>query len=320
MKTMEGIPMIISKRTVFYLVAGFVCTPALLASAAPLPNGSTKLTITPGVTSSDALLCLSGSCFGVDDLGFTVWSPIVPGTDGGIILGKNQKTGGQETGPSATITTSGELTAAWPWFMNYGTFATAPISGAFGEIITNGASLNQFDSASCSGAGCLGKTTLGTWNVAWNGSASRAGSADGCTNPLCTPDQLAGIGVTNWTVGPDNSYVLDYSWFTSFVPQGGLFNHVPIRLHLEGAIVAIPDISGAWQAEGEGSTVMFVFGENFALLPQDNQVTVNGTSNTNIQVMNKRLLLVLLPSKIEPPFVVTVTTSSDTAIFPKPCL
>ena len=78
-----------------------------------------------------------------------IWTDISPGSDGGFIVGKAQKCGTQDTGPSQTNTTSGELTAAWPFAANYGTFCTDP-----------GGEQNIFDNANCVGAGCLGKTDL----------------------------------------------------------------------------------------------------------------------------------------------------------------
>jgi hypothetical protein len=157
------------------------------------------------------------------------------------------------------------------------------------------------------------------------GVANRLGSANGCLsalNPsLCTPDQLAGIGVSNWTVNSDNSYALDYSWVNSGV--AGFIQR--FRLHLAGNIVTMPDIpviSGVWSTEKTNPTIrnLFIFGDNFATSVGGNQVTVNGTLATILVVLDQTLLVVSnYPPEIKAPFTVTVTTPAGTGVFPKPC-
>ena len=68
------------------LVAGI----SSAAQAAPLPDG-TLLTIEPGTQSSIYGPCTSGSCFEFDyTLQLLIYPySIAPGTDGGIIIGKN---------------------------------------------------------------------------------------------------------------------------------------------------------------------------------------------------------------------------------------
>jgi hypothetical protein len=74
--------------------------------------------------------------------------------------------GGQETGPSIATATPGELTAAWLFFNNYGTFATAAFSGVSTNVTTT-AIENLFDDESCSdNIACAGKTVLGSWHMA----------------------------------------------------------------------------------------------------------------------------------------------------------
>jgi hypothetical protein len=170
------------------------------------------------------------------------WTPFGGGTDDGIIVGKNQTSGGQDAIGGGALTTSGELSTAWFFFGNYGTFATTTFSGAVGGVVTTDASANLFDSASCTGGGCVGKTTLGTWNVGWNGVAVPMGSALGCNSTNCTPSQLAGENVFVWEVngvGCDagsNCYLLRYS---QVVPNGDPsgFGNVPYGHHIEGEII-----------------------------------------------------------------------------------
>ena len=124
---------------------------------------------------------------------------------------------------------------------------------------------------------------------------------------------MAGIGVSNWTVNPDNSYKLEYSWVNS--GTGAFIERY--KLHLEGKIVAMPDISGVWRQGG--GIYLFVFGDNFSTSVGGNQITVNGVSTPLIQVLDKQLLFIILPPEIKAPFSVTLTTPNGTAVFPKPC-
>ena len=130
--------------------------------AAPLPD-NTLLTISGGVGSDTNTPCSSGSCFGMEIvLGTSVWKNIFPGTDGGIIIGKNQSSGGQEidepgSGGSPTNTTSGQITAAWNFGGNWGTFFTASALS-----FPDNASLNRFNDADCIKADCIGKTEIKT--------------------------------------------------------------------------------------------------------------------------------------------------------------
>ena len=223
----------LSALTAALLAASSVTT----SQAAPLPQGA-ALSITPGVVSNGQ--CASGSCFLMELSGFLVWAPITPGTDGGLIIGKNQLPGGQQTGSSPGNTTPGEVTAAWSFFGNYGTFATAPFTGVYGSVTTD-ATANVFDQASCTTSlACLGKTTLGTWHLAWNGVAAPFGSAGGCK----ALDPIKCVGIYNWSLNPSpvtdgSTYVLDYTWA---VPNGDPsgFGNVPLWLHLTGN-VSLPD-------------------------------------------------------------------------------
>jgi hypothetical protein len=123
--------------------------------------------------------------------GIVIWTDFGPGTDGGIVAGKSQLSGGQEIDKDSIL--SGELSAAWSFYGNFGTFFTAP----------DGDTLNLFDDASCTGADCIGKTELKVLNMALNGMMIPLGSKDGRNNPLCTPDQLNGIFVGDYQIDLD---------------------------------------------------------------------------------------------------------------------
>lgn len=230
---------------------------ASISQAAPLPKG-TKLTINPGSVVSNQ--CVSGSCFSV----FTspeIWSPLTPGTDGGLIIGKSQRSGGQEL-VLGVITTPGELTSAYTLFGYTGTFATATLVDAGGKVVLGDPALNFFNDQSCLGAGCIGKTELGTLNVAHFGTAVAVGSSMPCIEPECTPDMKAGIDVTSWTVNPDKTYTLDYSWVVQGI-TGCIFpfcRGVNTKLHLEGRIISCPVVGYAWVSPTERS--ILVFGSN----------------------------------------------------------
>ena len=225
-----------NNKTLLYcgIVAMLIGFSSLSVPATPLPTG-TWIPIDRGNSPSPGSPCTSGSCFSMEVApDFHIWTNIAPGTDGGIVTGKNQLSGGQEKGPSAVIDTPGQLTAAWVFF---GSFATAPLTGSTAGTAPTDASANLFDDATCTGAECTGRTVLGTWNVAWNSIAISLGSALGCKALDVTKCQ----GVTNWTLDPSpihctpSSYTLDYAWA---VPNGDPsgFGNVPFHLHLTGTI------------------------------------------------------------------------------------
>lgn len=181
-----------------------LCLP-ISVFAAPLPD-ETRLSITMGSGEGPNIPCNVGSCFGMEvAAGFVVWTSFGAGTDGGFVVGRSQLSGGQETGPSSAIKTSGSLTTAWLFFGNYGTFFTDP----------DGAT-NIFDDAGCIQAGCSGKTALKVFNVAWNGNVIPMGSAAGCSLPACTDDQKAGISIKEWTIS-GGQWSIDHS---QVVPDG----------------------------------------------------------------------------------------------------
>jgi hypothetical protein len=181
----------------------------MTAVAAPLPTRST-LGITQGVGSAPNLPCTTGSCFSMEVApGFVIWTDFGPGTDGGFIVGKAQKCGTQEFGSSADNTTPSELSNAWLFFGNYGTFCTDP-----------GGEQNIFDDAGCTGAACIGKAELKYLYVVWNGNKIPLGSSVGCVLSSCSPDQMAGIFVNNYQINPvtGGAWSLDYR---QVVPSGG---------------------------------------------------------------------------------------------------
>ena len=93
-----------SKKLLIVLIAialsvGFAVV-TTTAFAGPLPNG-TKLTIDQGVGSSPDHPCDTGSCFSMEQSpGHLTWTDIGPGTDGGLILGKDQTPGNQKSQPT----------------------------------------------------------------------------------------------------------------------------------------------------------------------------------------------------------------------------
>ncbi len=200
---MKSIP-----KLICLIGVAFISLPFMTAAAAPLPAG-TKLGITPGVGSGPNLPCASGSCFSMEVApGFIVWTDFGPGTDGGFIVGKTQKCGTQELGPSVANTTPSELSNAWNFFANFGTFCTDP-----------GGEQNIFDNAGCAGAACIGKTEIKYLYVAWNGNKIPLGSSTGCVLPGCSPDQMAGIFVTNYQINvvTGGAWSMDYK---QVVPSG----------------------------------------------------------------------------------------------------
>ncbi len=211
---------------------GGVCSSTPLAccstAASPLPS-MTKLLITPGTGSTTNTPCATGSCFGMEvGPGTVVWTDFGPGTDGGIIVGKAQTSGGQELAGSPTNTTPGQLSNAWLFFSNYGTFFTVP----------GGDTQNIFDSAPCTGACCSGKTDLKVFNVAWNGNNIHMGSAAGCILSSCTTTQKDGVFVNSYTIDPVNggAWTMNYS---QVVPTGQ-FANVKFTLITRGTVSLPP--------------------------------------------------------------------------------
>lgn len=170
--------------------------------------------------------------------GIDVWITLYAGNTPGIVIGRDQASGGQEQVGGGSLQTSGELTQPFNFFGYYGTFATAPMVDASGYEIPVGASANIFSASSCSGLDCIGHTELGSWHWAWNELAIPMGSAmDPCRdNSACVPDGRAGIFVREWVVNPDNTYSLRY---VSTIPLGhpsgfgGVFSY----LYLGGRIL-----------------------------------------------------------------------------------
>ena len=234
--------------------------------AAPLPNG-TVLTIEPGNATVTSIGCSAGSCFVLETAaGYPITVNIVPGTDGGLIVGKSQTPGGQEGAGGGALSTSGQLSAAFFFFGNYGSFATSIFSGATAGSVTTDALANLFDDSTCTDvASCTGKTTLGTWNGAWNSTAIPFGSALGC---LSTTNDFWCIGVANWTVIPspatatsNSTYALHHDWV---VPDGDPsgWGNVHFALYLRGRVILPPNAPPVANA-GADQTV--VSGNAFSL-------------------------------------------------------
>lgn len=179
--------------------------------AAPLPSG-TQLTLDPGVV--DVSDCVSGTCFGMEiSANIWVWTAVEPGTDGGIVIGKNQVSGDQETGTSETNNTSGELTAAWLFANNFGTLSTSP-----------GGSRNIYSDTPCVGADCIGKTEINALYAAWNGALI----------------PLGGGTVDRWDITLDGNGGGTYGLFYRIIIPEGSFAGVPFQLVARGNVILPP--------------------------------------------------------------------------------
>lgn len=196
---------------------------ATAAFAVPLPP-YTQLTIDQGVGSDINVPCSAGSCFGMEFNGYFPWVDIGPGFDMGLTACLDQIPGNQTTYPSGN--NDGSLTAAWSLFNLWGTF------------FTDGSIFNVFDSASCIGAECIGKTELGNWGMAWNGNIIPLGSVLGCLANTPT----ACMGVIEWTLNPspatfdsNSTYTLKYQWAVDNGDISG-FGNVKFLLILRGIV------------------------------------------------------------------------------------
>lgn len=199
-------------RSISLALALMLATPML--HAAPLPKG-TLLTIKQGQIAYPEGTCTGSylrflhdalNCF-----------PIGPGLDGGLVVGKNQKSGGQEQSAYAHRAQDGELSSAFTR-QGYATLATAPMQGERGGDADTDAGLNRFDDVSCSAAACLGKVEINTLHQAYKGHVIPGG----CAVADCAA--TGGSGVKAWQVNPDRTYSLDATWGQTLI-------------HLEGAIV-----------------------------------------------------------------------------------
>ena len=201
-------------------LAATVVTATPMAYSAPLSNG-TVLTIKQGSVGYPEGAC-SGSYIRFLNNAILCY-PIGPGLDGGLVVGKSQRSGGQEQGPSGNNAKSGEMVSAFWQPPVYATLATAPMVGSKSGVATTDASLNRFDDVSCAGAGCLGTVEINTMHFAIDGEVYPGG----CASKDCS--STGGSGVRTWTVAADRTYVLDALYGDPSLSQ--------IQVHLEGAIV-----------------------------------------------------------------------------------
>ena len=200
-------------------LAAAVFAATSIAHSAPLSDG-TVLTIKQGGIGYPEGIC-TGSYIRFLNNAILCY-PIGPGLDGGLVVGKSQKSGGQEQAPSGNNDRSGEMTSAFWKPPVYATLATARMVGAQGGVATADASLNRFDDASCSGAACLGKVEINAMHFAIDGQVYPGGcAAEDCTS-------TGGSGVRTWTVAADRTYTLDALYGDPLVGQ--------IQVHLVGTI------------------------------------------------------------------------------------
>jgi len=190
---------------------------SVMAYASPLPNG-TLLGIDAGTGSAPNIPCDTGSCFGMaQGPGMVIWTDFAPGTDGGIVVGKDQLPGSTVGGWEM-----GELSDAWVFFGAPGTFATSAFCGASAGCVTTTSSANTFDNAS--------------WHVSWNGVVFPVGMSPSCLS--ADPSNCIGVTQMAYSTGTaavGSTYQLDYAWA---VPDGDPsgFGNVPFYLILRGTI------------------------------------------------------------------------------------
>lgn len=155
--------------------------------------------------------CPTGSYFGMElSPGFNLWAMIAPGTDGGMVIGKDQQSGGQEIGASTTNTTSGEMTSAWFFFGNYGT------------LYANN-NINRFSRYSNDGV-----SEINDLNFAWNGTSISMGEGS-------VEDYVITL----------NEFTGNYSfYYTAIVPADDPTGFGGIRYtHIQSGNVILPDFT-----------------------------------------------------------------------------
>ena len=252
--------MITSKSKISAAVAAIALAGGLsVVQAAPLANGST-MGIDAG-NGGGVGPCTSGSCFSMEIFtGTFAWADVAPGNDGGIVIGKNQVSGGQElTPPGESLPDTGDMTAAWSFFKAWGTF--------YGDM-----SQSTFSDTSNDGT-----TALGDFNVAWNGSVIPMGA--GTVNDYTVAVDGAGAGT--WSI--------DYSQIVCC----GNFTGVPFRMFLAGSVTPPPDtneppvVAANIDISGDsGTTINWTPSFTDADLPNDSHTCTiaSGASNGNATV------------------------------------
>lgn len=200
------------------MLLGSILMLALPLGAAPLPNG-TLLTIRQGVSSYP-----EGSCTG-SYLRYTQdvlnCFPIGPGSDGGLLVGKPQHSGGQETVEGAQRRVGGELSG----FILRPQPATLFTTQLDGKAHSD-ATANLFDDRSCAKSACRGKVEINALHQAYQGAILPGG----CNFADCSA--TGGTGVQQWTVEVDRGYRLDVQWGNVLVHLEGRIvlpgNHAPV--------------------------------------------------------------------------------------------
>ena len=199
-------------RSALLFCLALACNAAL---AAPLPKGS-LLSIDPGKTGYPEGICVGSYVRYLNDA--VNCYPLGPGSDGGLVVGKNQRSGGQELDTSSHFyAQDGELTSAFSR-LGYATLTTMPLSGTERAKNQPDASANRFDDASCSAAACLGKVEIRVLHQAFQGQILPGG----CAHADCAAS--GGSGVKSWVVQADRRYRLDAVWGNT-------------QVHLEGTII-----------------------------------------------------------------------------------
>ena len=232
--------------------------------AAPLPAG-TKLSVTAGTGSGFNQRCTVGSCFGMETApGLVYWNDVTPGLDGGIIIGKQQSVW---PGPIIPELDPCELAVITPQGGLVGCFVTAPA-----------AETNIFDSASCDGTGCLGKTEIKSLSLTGVGSLSGA-----CPGGGNCP------GVQKWAVTA-SAYSLDYAWTTPDGPYAGFKTY----LHMAGDI----------QPSGNLPPVAIISPSTILVVPPGISITLDGSQSYDpdgtIVCHNWEIPGVILPAVCDP--------------------
>jgi hypothetical protein len=261
------------------LCALFSLSLSPVASAVALDG---KLTITPGVTGTDANdnpTYMGGSYFkfgaaAVIGGSFVSAVTLSPGSDGGIVLGQYQRfvldpdvphpqgwqgdtngdgiaDGSAGAGYGATtVSGGGDIVAAFQFFGNDTYLGTNPVSYQSGLAHP----APTADITDCVGNICTLSLQAEAWEVMWNGSAFEQGPRPVNTGPFTLATGTYDLS--------DNSYSVTWA---SQINQGP-FNGVTGRWHLEGTVVAVPEpassgmmaagllmLGGAWRLKKQRS-------------------------------------------------------------------
>ena len=223
------------KKTTLAIALGLALGIASVGANAALVNG-TVLGISTPTNGGGLTQPTNGSYFGMLTGFGLLYTPLVQGADGGVILGSIQGTNGNGGHPGVPNgTETGGIDRGWDFFSSTGADFTVSPTNVL------------------SASGSTATVDFSGWRVNWNAipSINMGGGMQTYTNPITgitgTFNNGTGIATVTCaaTCGIGDTYVLNYA---AVVPQGDAsgFGGVNYSLRLAGTINAVPIPAAVW--------------------------------------------------------------------------